>query len=341
MMKKIFFLLLFLSYMQANAQSVHGETEISTITDNGEEINFLKISKDLTARKPVIVFCLGSFPTPLIIQDGDEVIIPYLKYVAYEGLSDDYHLVLVGKPNTPATAKREELSNQFTVVTDRANPFSFTKEFLDNNYLEKHVSQTTAVIRHLATQPWVDPSRILLMGHSQGAHVTAHTALQCPIVNALGYFGGNPFGRFAQFVTAEKYKEITGEISSEEATMKLDELYYQWEVICRDIARDTNGDPDHTWKSFSRMYVDKLTALKVPVYVAYGTKDPGGHLCYLLPIYFELAGKTDYLMRPYPGRGHNFEELTAEGKSDMDTSLWHEAMREFVAWVEKNMADDK
>lgn len=74
----------------------------------------------------------------------------------------------------------------------------------------------------------------------------------------------------------------------------LDRLYNKWRVICRDLAKDNNGDPDRTWKSFSQIYIDKLTALKMPVFVPYGTEDPGGHLCYLLPVYFELAGKTDY-----------------------------------------------
>lgn len=295
-MKRIILFASFLciGFINLHAQGKYGIPSIFTIESHGDEVNFLKLSTDPTQTKPVIVFCIRSFPVPLLVEENGETIIPFVRNLIYDGLLDHYNLVLIGKPNTPAIAKKEDLSEEYNVVTDLSKPLSFRPEFLENNYLEKHVEQTVAVLKYLKGQEWVDASRILLMGHSQGAHIAVHVAYEYPEIAALGYFGGNPLGRFAQFVVTERYRSLKGEASMEKTQEGLDRLYNKWRVICRDLAKDNNGDPDRTWKSFSQIYIDKLTALKMPVFVPYGTEDPGGHLCYLLPVYFELAGKTDY-----------------------------------------------
>jgi len=38
------------------------------------------------------------------------------------------------------------------------------------------------------------------MGHSQGAHVVAYTAMNNQYIQAMGYFGGNVMGRFSQMI---------------------------------------------------------------------------------------------------------------------------------------------
>lgn len=333
-MRAFFLVFLLLCVMASSGQNKYGQTDIFTVESEGESIDFLRISADPSKRKPVIVFCVGSFPAPLLIKDDDKTIIPYVRYFIYDGLWDDYNFVVIGKPNIPAVAKKEELSPQYTVVTDLDDPFSFRPEFSQNNYLEKHVDHTVAVLKYLKGQEWVDGSRIILMGHSQGAHVAAYTAYEYPDIAAVGYFGGNPMGRFSQFLTEERNKAFKGEVTMEEAQASIETFYAKWTVICRGMKKDNNGDPDHTWKSFSNVYIDKLVALKTPLFVAYGTSDPGGHLCYLLPVYFELAGKTDYEMKAFVGRGHNFETFDADGKPDMNDSKWFEAMRAFVEWSE-------
>jgi hypothetical protein len=73
-------------------------------------------------------------------------------------------------------------------------------------------------------------------------------------------------------------------------------------------------------------------------YIAYGTKDDGPQQCDLLPIYFELAGKTNYKIRPFVGRGHNFEEITVEGKHNFDNMRWKEAVDEFMLWCSFNIS---
>ena len=335
-MKRFVLVLLFsgLGLLSAQVKTPYGEATVFTFQHNGEEVNFLRVSTEPSLRRPVMVLCLGSFPAPLLIEEEAGTIIPYSRILFYDGLSEKYDLVLIGKPRTPPVMKAGELSSEYTVVTDLSDPYSFRSDFLENNYLEKHVEHTVAVLKYLKGLPWVDPDRILLMGHSQGAHIAAHVAYEYPEVAALGYFGGNPLGRFAQFIVEERYRELRGEATMEETQQRLDRRYERWRTINRGLAVDESGDPDRTWTSFSPNYINKMAALQVPVYVAYGTKDPGGHLCYLLPVYFELAGKTDYRMVPFPDRGHNFEEFTPEGKSDMDTSKWFEALQGFVAWSE-------
>ncbi len=165
------------------------------------------------------------------------------------------------------------------------------------------------------------------MGHSQGTHIAANLAEQNPDIYALGYFSGNVSGRYSQFILQDRNAAKTGKVSREEAQANIEKRYEWWQLLCRGKMTDEqSGDPVHTWKSFSVSDVNRLVALKNPVYIAYGTEDDGPQLCNILPVYFELAGKTNYKMRPFVGCGHNFEEIMPDGSHNWDKMYWNEAV---------------
>ena len=223
-----------------------------------------------------------------------------------------------------------ELNSAAAYAPDISKPNEFDKRYLERNYLEYHVEQTEAVIEFLKNQTWVNKDRIILFGFSQGAHTAAHVAMRSEDILALGYAGGNVMGRFSQMINDVQNLAKKGEISAEEAQSRIDDLYEFWRDICRESFWP-GGDPPHTWRSFSHQYVDKLVQIKAPIFIAYGTEDPGSQQNVMLPIYFELAGKTNYVMRPFIGCDHGLTEILPDG-----SEKWHfgTLMEEFIQWCD-------
>lgn len=330
-----FFIFLLLSVpLCLKAQPFSERATFFTVTTGSDTIECLKIDADITRSKPTILFCQGSLPLPLVMtQQGEFYIVPVSNF-DYKTISKKYNIVFISMPHTPLVTEMSTLNKSYAYVPDISKPNQYDNRYLEANYLGKYVERGNAVLEYLRQQPWVDPSRIILFGHSQGAHVAANLAEQNPDIYALGYSSGNVMGRFAQFILENRSKAKVGLISNEEAQAKLENLYGWWREVCREKKEDPRTEPIHSWMSFSSHDIDRLVALKTPVYITYGTEDVGSQSCELMPIYFELAGKMNYKLRPFVGCGHNFERIMPDGKHDFNEIYWNEAINEFLSWCE-------
>ena len=305
-----------------------------SITYESDTIQFIKIDADTLYSKPTILYCQGSLPLPLIeINKRGEFIVAVNNF-DYRMVAEKYNIIIISMPHTPIVADSSQVNPHFAYVPDISKPYHYDMRYLEDNYLEKYVERGNAVIQFLRERTWVDKNRIILLGHSQGSHVAANLAAQNPDINALGYFSGNVLGRFSERIFQERDAAKTGRITEEAAQSNIEILYQWWQKLCRGISTDTQTDPAHTWKSFSKSGIECLTSLQMPVYITYGTKDSGAQLCDILPIYFELAGKTNYKLRPFIGCGHNFEEISLDGRSNWDKMYWDKAVKEFISWCE-------
>ncbi len=339
MQKIATFFSLWLLAVCANAQLPVDNVKLFSIVDKNDTIRFIKIDADITQKKPTILFCLGSLPMPLIgpKKDGTFFIVGINNF-DYKTISKKYNIIVISKPNTPIIGNPNQLNDQFAYVPDTSKPRVYDAQYWQKNYLEKNVEQSNIVLNFLRKQPWVDKHKIILLGHSQGAHVALHLAKQNPDIYALGYFSGNILGRYESIILRERNAANSGIILQEEAQTNIEEKYEWWKTVCRDTTEFSieESDAKRTWKSFSQFGIELLTSIKTPVFIAYGTKDAGAQICDIMPVYFEMAGKTNYKMRPFVGCGHNFEEITPEGKSNWDKMYWKDAVNEFISWVESN-----
>jgi hypothetical protein len=46
------------------------------------------------------------------------------------------------------------------------------------------------------------------------------------------------------------------------------------------------------------------------------------------------SGKKDYVLKAYPGLGHNYEEIDERGADGYDNMFWDEVFMEFIKWAE-------
>jgi len=74
-----------------------------------------------------------------------------------------------------------------------------------------------------------------------------------------------------------------------------------------------------------------LVSLKIPVYIANGSEDLACSNTDIIPLYFIEQGKTNYVVKRYPGLEHNFFPIV-DGKPDHKNGEWKNVMNAFVEW---------
>lgn len=301
-----------------------------------DSIDFLLINDEIGKKKPVLLFCQGSHPFPLIVSyDDGYKFFPALYAVNYDQLARDFHLIIISMPKTPVDVNSKSLNHSNMVVRDTAIQNSWTKAFLDANYSENYVNRAKEVITYLAKQKWVDSKRISILGHSQGAKIAVGAAVGNRNVFKVGFFSGNPYGRLDQTFRVLRNSALTGKRPQADVQSEIDRYYKVWEdVVNHPNDRIEKYDfSNRNWISFEKSIMPSLLKLDVPLYVAYGTEDPVAIMCDMIPIEFTTAKKTNLTMKAYVGLEHNFIEVGQDRVIHDDKIHWQEVIDEFAKWL--------
>lgn len=309
-----------------------------TLKKDGDTIHFILVNGDIKTVKPVLIFCQGSQPIPLILKQSDgSIYFSSLTNFDYKKIAKEFHLVIISMPNTPVEMPENKLNKNYALVTDTSQQQSYSPAYLANNYAGYYVKTTKAVIDFLSQQKWADPKRISVFGHSQGSKVAVLAALNNPKVYKVGYSGGNPMGRIDQLIREQRQLAKEGKISAEESQHEIESIYAMWQQINDQPNALTTefGDPNKTWTSFSKPLLNDLLVLNKPLYVCYGTEDITATFCDLLPIYFIREHKTNLTFKPYVGLEHNFFEVDANGRPIYEKDHWQQVMNDFITWVKE------
>lgn len=302
-----------------------------TIQTLEDTITFIKTDTNSVCKKPTLLFCQGSLPIPLIVQYENRWYQFSCFNFDYRKLSEKYNLIVVSMPHVPSVVSDTELNPDGTYP---CLPKSFDAAYKQDNYLEKYVQRANQVIHYILSQSWADSDSLYIIGHSQGATIGVSIARTNEKVKGLAYLSGDPDGRFTQKIKRIRKLLYQSKVTPQEAQQQLNELYDWWRDVCSEKQEEGDiGDLSHTWKSFSRPMRETLVHLKIPLFIAYGTEDIAASGCELMPIYFELNGKTDYMIYPVIGCGHNFEEFT-NGQSDWGKMHWQEVIDRFIQYIE-------
>ena len=305
------------------------------LTAENDTITFLKTNANIQVPKPTILFCQGSLPIPLIIKTDYEMFVPSINNFNYWDLTDKYNIVVISTPNTPAIPPKHLINNrlQYTPYLDRKNEFDSL--YLKNDYLSNYVKRAEIVLHFLNQQKWVKKDEISVIGHSQGSYVALEIAEKNPQIKALGYFAGNPAGRFTSYIRRARRMHLEKKTTSVEMQMNIDELYISWKDVLSNKADKEIQNTAPSLVSFTLPKWNSLIELNSPIFIAYGTEDfDSAETSELLPIYFDKCGKINYKMYPVVGHGHNFEKINDDGSSNWDDMRWDEVLQEFIKWLE-------
>lgn len=329
----LLFILFFQSFFTQKRNIINNESTHFQLPNRSENIDFIVVDSKLDTKKPIFLWCQGSLPYPLYVnsKDGIWMIGGGITNFDVNEIKKHYHLVVISMPKTPVIAEENQINDSywyFGTSKDKDEPMD---DFIRADYLENYVNRAIKVLRFLKKQDWVDSSKLIVAGHSQGSKIATKIASEYQPVSKLGLFGANPFGRIDQNIRDYRKDAERGTMSWTDAEKGM-EAEYQ-------LYRDANNpemikSKPHllSWKSFSVPLIDDWLAFNKPIYMAYGTHDIASDLCDLVPLYFIRAHKNNLTYKRYLNTDHNFFDME-NGNPNHDNPHWKEVMNNFVDWT--------
>ena len=297
----------------------------------GDTVDILIKSKkgDELKKKPLLLFCQGSLPIPLIIkydENGKQGIYHVFVFNP-DSLANEYHLAIIGKPYIPLIVDKKSLNNDMT-FTDSTG--AFPEKYIERNLLDYYVDRDIAAIKFLQKKSWVSENKLVVAGHSEGSTIAAKLALEFPKVTELIYSSGNPLGRILTSIEQERVNES-------DSTHYVESLIKHWEEIVDD-STNMNTKTGDTFKAsyeFSIPPMQYLQKLKIPVLICYGTKDVGSPFNDYFRVEMIRQKKKNFTFKAYVGLDHNFFPLKPNGDINFDIFNWDKVADDWRSWLKK------
>ncbi len=302
-----------------------------------DTIDFILIDTKLDEIKPIFLFCQGSLPLPLFVKPEKEkmwMIGGGITNFDLKEIKKNYHLIVISMPKTPVIVNEKNLNKSYCYIPNPKQPDEFDNDYVKSDYLENYENRAEIVLKFLRKQNWVDNSKLIVAGHSQGSKVATLIALKNKQVTNLGLFGANPFGRIDQNIRDYRKSAESKQITWEEADERIEQTYKMFKDSYDERALIETPNL-LAWKSFSRPLINDWLKIKIPTYLAYGTNDIASDLCDLVPLFYIQNSKTNLTYKRYLNLEHNFFEVKENGRANYEKEHWKEVMNEFIKWTLK------
>jgi pimeloyl-ACP methyl ester carboxylesterase len=318
-----------------NLSIINNEAIHFSLKQKNDTIDFIVVDTKIDVKKPIFLFCQGSLPMPLFVKPEKEemwMIGGGITNFDLVEIKKKYHLIVISMPKTPVIVDEKNLNKSYCYIPNPNEPDEFDKEYLKSDYLENYEKRANEVLKFLQKQKWVDRSKLIVAGHSQGSKVATLIALNNKNVTNLGLFGANPFGRIDQRIRQYRKNAENKEMTWQEADEKINSTY---QMLRDSYNADTLKKEPYllAWKSFSRPLLNDWLKIKIPTYLAYGTNDIATDLCDLVPLFYIQNSKTNLTHKRYLNVEHNFFEVNEDGRANYDKEHWKEVMNDFLKWT--------
>jgi pimeloyl-ACP methyl ester carboxylesterase len=320
-----------------NLNIINNQAIQFSLKQKKDTIDFILIDTKLDEIKPIFLFCQGSLPLPLFVKPEKEkmwMIGGGITNFDLNEIKKKYHLIVISMPKTPVIVNEKNLNESYCYVPNPKEPDEFDKNYVKSDYLENYENRAKAVLKFLRKQKWVDNSKLIVAGHSQGSKVATLIALNNKQVTSLGLFGANPFGRIDQNIRDYRKSAESKQMTWEEADKRIKQTYEMFKDSYDEKILIENPNL-LAWKSFSRPLINDWLKIKIPTYLAYGTNDIASDLCDLVPLFYIQNSKTNLTYKRYLNLEHNFFEVKENGRANYEKEHWKEVMNEFIKWTLK------
>jgi dienelactone hydrolase len=318
----------FVTYGQNTAHEIFGFRHLQTVY-KGDIVDILIKSKkgEELKKKPLLLFCQGSLPIPLIIkyEENGKQGIYHVFVFNPDSLSNEYHLAIIGKPNIPLIVDQRSLRSDMT-FTDSTG--GFPKKYIERNLLDYYVDRDIFVIKYLQKMSWVSNKNLVVAGHSEGSTIAAKLAMKFPRVSKLIYTGGNPLGRILTIIEQ-------GRVGETDSTQYAENTIRRWKHIVNSSTEMNTeiGDTYRATYKFSIPPIQYLQKLKIPVLVCYGTKDVDLPYNDYLRVEMIRLKKSKFTFKAYIGLEHNFFPLNPNGEINYNVFNWDKVADDWRRWL--------
>ena len=328
----LFLLLLlpFLLFSQKPIPEDWGYTHIPFVFE-GDTVDIIVLSAGKNHenyKKPLFLFLQGSLPRPLFSysNSGDLYGSPYpFNPMAH---FKDYHFVTIGKPGVPLIAKSEELAKPYYNFVDQETG-SFPRKYCQNNHLDYYVRRNKAVIDFLTKKDWIDDSKTVVAGHSEGVVIGFKMAIDKVKMSHLILLNGNLMGRIISEVAFRRKTNPNDSTAAEQ-------VFDSWKELSKMTTYSddcSNGDSQKATASFSYPFIQHLSDIDIPIYLGYSTKDRSVLLNDYLRYETIRLGKENYHFKAYHGLNHSFAKVKADGQADYEDGRFDEVAANFFNWL--------
>ena len=235
----------------------------------GDTVKFiLPIKKnEKLKKKPVLFMIQGSRAQPLIGYMSDKRYSSSITLLDFDLWLDSFHVITVSKPGIPLIIHYDKLNKKGEFVDNITN--QPPKKYIENNNLEYYTKRNYEVIKYLMKQDWVDTTKIVVAGHSEGSSIALDMADKIEEVTHLIYSSGNPYySTILDVVQKERKSEKNGK----EDKTKL--IFEYWKMVVNSPLSLSSEKGEDTYRymySFSQNENEKLKRIKKPTLITYGT----------------------------------------------------------------------
>ncbi len=302
-------------------------------TDELGVVNYYLTPSTDDEPKPLMVYLDGSGADPLFqqVEQGISSTIA----MDYQQLSKNYQVLVISKPGVPFIGK-----GPLSVAgySDYKEPVAYTERLS----LAWRVESAHLIIQKLVEENTVDPTRIVILGFSEGAQVAPFVAEKNQHVSHVLLFGGNGLNQFFDPIITARQKALTGQTSEESAQRTIDSLYSVYADIYAQPASTQKRWWGHTykrWASFAqRDPLEVLIELDIPIYMANGSLDENSVLSAdYIKLEFIRQGKQNLTYKTYPNYDHQFNELIFENGAFKDAIPQLDyVLNAAFEWLEEN-----
>ncbi len=219
-----------------------------------------------TRRKPLLVFVDGSGAQSQFIRMEKGTAVGVFGAMARDVVRD-YHVAACEKRGV----EFGEGGRGAGAALD-ASP-----EYNEHATFHDRVAEVRRLLDALLTQPTIDPSRVLVIGHSEGAVVAAGVAAADPRVTHVACLSGNGVTQLFDFVVQRRKQmqqqgatpeQIEGEVA------KLEAEYREIFADPENTTRQFMGHAFRRWSSFcANPPADTLKRTRARIFLAHGSAD--------------------------------------------------------------------
>lgn len=215
--------------------------------------------------KPLVIFLQGSGCTPLMTVDADGTFsdTSLFQDLIASRLST-VHVAMIDKRGVEPLRFSPGMTQQAKERAFERAGRECSAEYLQHVTKQERVDDVVATMAALAAQPWVRET--ILVGHSEGTHVTTGVLKQTSSITAAGLFASaGPIPFYAGYVARgagdrSRLQSIIDQIRTLQSAG--DDVMYQ-------------GLPVRRWKTFwlESTPIDDVRDSAVPLFVAQGSRD--------------------------------------------------------------------
>jgi pimeloyl-ACP methyl ester carboxylesterase len=301
----------------------------SVVTEN-DTINYHTYAKQkIDSINTILLYIQGSSAQSLyqIKKVNGGVSIGTSVAFDFATIPNDYLFVVISRKGFPFSTEMDE-------------PFSIPKSYFEYQTLDYRVKQADLVLNDLCEKFNKQIDKIIALGHSEGSDVVAKLGTLNKKITHFGYWSGGGNTQFIDFVTFIRKDVDKGNLTEEQAKIKIDSLFNDFKAIMADPnATDKfwegNDNSYKRWSHFSEPPIENLLQIDKPLFVAIGTKDQAVTIesAYLIPVEFIRHKKNNLTFITYPDLDHGFEKELENGKFK---DYWNDVFLDFLNWINQN-----